>query len=78
MNLKQQKFKISHSQLEKIIDEWILNERNRKILKRKLLDEITFDNLAEESELSVRQTQYIVHDGREEIKKHIKKNLTDS
>lgn len=72
--MKQKEFGIGYSQLEKIIDEWILNERNRKILKRKLLDKVTFDNLAEESSLSVRQTQYIVHDGREEIKKHIRKN----
>lgn len=38
-------------------------ERNRKILKRRILDGICYEPLAEEFDLSVRQTQNIVYDG---------------
>ena len=55
---------ISRSQLEALIDEWILGkdaERNRKILKRRLIDGITFEQLAEEFDLSVQRTKAIVY-----------------
>lgn len=71
MKIKCKDFNLSYSQWENLIDEWILDERNRKILKRKLLDNITFENLAEEMEMSARQIQYIVHDGLKEIIRHI-------
>lgn len=38
-------------------------ERNRKILKRRLVDGICYDKLAEEFDLSVRQTQNIIYKG---------------
>ena len=57
---------LSVSQLQYLIDEWIKSERDRKILKRRLIDGITFEKLAEEFELSVRQTKNIVY--KSEIK----------
>ena len=36
-------------------------ERNRKILKRRLIDGIYYDPLSEEFDLSIRQTQNIVY-----------------
>ena len=42
---------ISRSELEAAIDEWILNERDRKILKRRLLDGIIFESLYFEFDL---------------------------
>ncbi len=62
---------IPRSTREYLIDEWILSERNRKILKRKLVDKITYENLAEEVDMSVRQIQYIVDSGLEKISRHI-------
>lgn len=62
---------IPRSTREHLIDEWILSERNRKILKRKLIDKITYENLAEEVDMSVRQIQYIVDSGLEKINRHI-------
>ena len=64
-------YNYSYSEWEHIIDEWIFNERNRAILKRKLLDGITFENLAEEKEMSVREVQYIVKDGLTVLIRHI-------
>lgn len=51
----------SRTQIEFEIDEWILNERNRKILKRRLLDGITYEQLALEFDMSVRQIKNIVY-----------------
>ena len=57
---------LSVSQLRDLIDEWIFSERDRDILKRRLLDGITYERIAEEFNLSVRQTKNIVY--RSEIK----------
>ena len=64
----------SRSQLDAVIDEWLIGnhaERNRKILKRRLFDGITFEALAEEFEMSPRQVRTIVHKCEEKIYKHL-------
>lgn len=53
--------KVSTSELSYLIDEWIFSERNRKIVKRKMIDGITFEKLAEEFDLSVQQVKSIVY-----------------
>ena len=58
--MKAETFDMSRSQLEKLINEWILSERDRAIFKRRILDGITFERLAEEFDLSVRQVKNIV------------------
>jgi len=65
---------ISRSEVENAIDEWIIGnnaERNRAILKRRLIDGITFEKLAEEFDLSVRCTKTIVYKGKVQIFRHI-------
>ena len=62
---------VSVSQLTTLIDSWVLNDRNRRILKRRLIDGIRFEPLAEEFELSVRQVKNIVYKEQEHIFKHI-------
>lgn len=42
-------------------------ERNRKILKRRLIDGICYEPLAEEFNLSVRQTQNIIYNGMNKL-----------
>jgi DNA-directed RNA polymerase sigma subunit (sigma70/sigma32) len=49
------------TQLNNLIDEWILNERGRNILKRRMLDGITYEKLAEEFDLSVTQIKNICY-----------------
>lgn len=58
---------IPASEIERLINEWILNERNRAILKRRLIDGICYEPLAEEFDLSVRQVKQIVYKGEERI-----------
>lgn len=63
---------ISNSELEALIDNWVRGERNRKILKRRLIDEIIFEDLSFEFDLSVRQTKRIVYREQERIFKKLK------
>lgn len=62
---------LPRSEVEKLIDEWIWSERDRAILKRRLLDGIIYEKLAEEFDLSVRHIKKIVYDCEERIFKHI-------
>lgn len=57
----------SNSEIEKVIDEYVHNARNRAILKRRLIDGICFEPLAEEFELSVRQVKNIVYKEEQHI-----------
>lgn len=59
------------SQISELIDEWIRSERDRQILKRRLLDGVTFDNLAEEFDLSVRHIKTIVYKAENRIFSHM-------
>lgn len=65
---------LSRSQLTLLIDEWIVGkngERNRAILKRRLIDGLTYEQIAEEFDLSVRQTKTIIYKEEQRLIKHI-------
>ena len=67
--------KLSRSEMESLIDEWIIGrnaQRDRQIIKRRLIDGICFEPLAEEFELSVRQVKNIVYKSERIIFSHIK------
>ena len=51
---------LSNIELAALIDEWIRGERDRAIMKRRLIDCICFEPLAEEFDLSTRRTYEIV------------------
>ena len=63
---------LTNGQLALLIDEWIRNKRNREILKRRLIDGICFEPLAEEFGLSVRQTKNIVYKSQDILFRRIK------
>ena len=60
---------------EALIDQWVHNEVDRKMLKRKYLDGICFEPLAEEFELSVQHTRTIVDNAKSKIEKILKKSV---
>lgn len=62
---------LSTSEWAHLIDEWIFSERDRNIMKRRLLDGICFEPLAEEFDLSVRQVKNIVYKNTEKLVKHL-------
>lgn len=63
---------LSRSEIEKLINEWIFHERDRAILKRRLLDGVTYEKLAEEFDLSVRQVKNIVYKQQDRLFSHVK------
>lgn len=72
-----EKYKVREIQRDKVeyaIYQWIIGqnaERNRAIVSRKLFDGITFEKLAEEFGLSVRQTKSIVYRCYDIVFRHI-------
>lgn len=59
---------ISNSHLSALIDEWIKNERNRKLMKRRLIDGITLEKIAEEFDISVTRTRQIIAEAENLLK----------
>ena len=62
---------ISNSEIEHLINEWVHSERDRKILKRRLIDGICYEPLADEMDMSVRQTKNIVAKAEAKLFKHL-------
>ena len=62
---------LSRSEIDHLIDEWILNERDRNIVKRRMLDGICFEPLAEEFELSTQSVKNIVYKALDKLYRHI-------
>ena len=61
----------TNSQIAAVIDEHIHKKRDRELLKRRYIDGFTFEELAEEFDLSVRQTKTIVYSAECVIFAHI-------
>ena len=61
----------SKEEWEKLIDNWIHNEVDRMMLKRRLLDGICFEPLAEEFNLSTVQCQARVNKAKKQLFKNI-------
>jgi len=68
-------FDYSRSELEFMIDEWVIcrknAKRNRDILKRALLDGESQESIAEYFGLSTRQVQNIIYKTKEMLFKHL-------
>lgn len=65
---------ISRKELEALIDDWIVGihaERDRAILKRRLVDGVIYENLADEFCLSVRQVKNIIYKRQEILFRHM-------
>ena len=62
---------LCRSEIEKLIDEWIFHERNRYIVKRRVLDGKTYEQLAEEFELSTQQVKTIIYKCQNVLLRHI-------
>lgn len=64
----------SRSDIERVIHEWIngaKGDRNRQLVSRRLFDGLTFEELAEEFDLSPKQARNIFHKCEDIIFKHI-------
>lgn len=61
----------SRKEWEDLIDEWVHNEVDRKMLKRRLLDGICLEPLAEEFNISTVQCQSRVQKAKKQLFKNI-------
>lgn len=64
----------SRSELTTAINEWIVGknaQRDRMILKSRLIDGLTFDALAELYDMSPRQIKRIVYKSQETLFRHL-------
>lgn len=52
---------LPNSEIDHIISEHIHSERDRRIMRMKLIDGLTYERIAEIVDMSSRQIQYIVH-----------------
>ena len=63
----------TNSQIQQIIREYVHSLRDRVILKKRLIDGMSYSAIALEMELSERQIKNIVYKGENLIFKHIPK-----
>lgn len=62
---------ISVSKMSALIEEWIYNERNRAIMKRRFCDGIIYAQIAEEFDMSERQIKRICYENFEKLINHM-------
>jgi DNA-directed RNA polymerase specialized sigma24 family protein len=63
-----------NSDIANLIDEYVHSERDRAILKRRYIDGICYEPLAEEFDLSVRQIKNIVYKHETILLKELKRH----
>lgn len=61
------RYDYTRAQVLDMIDSFIFHERNRQILKRRLLDGVRYEDLAYEFDLSVNQVKTICYTGIQKI-----------
>lgn len=61
----------SNSQIDAAINEWIHNERDRRILHLKLVDGMTYERIAEIMDMSPKRIQAIVYAAEHKLYKHL-------
>ena len=62
---------IPRSEWEYLIDEWIFNEQHRQMLKRNLLDGKTYEQIAEQFDMSSRQVARLIPKLQNNLFKHM-------
>ena len=60
----------TNSEIRALIDEYIHNERDRAILKRRLIDGLVYEKLAEEFDMSVNQIRRIIYKTQDIVFRH--------
>lgn len=61
----------TNTEIKHLIDEYLHSERHREIMKRRLIDGLTYAELAEEFNYSTRQMQRIVYKLQNELFKRL-------
>lgn len=53
--------RMSNTDIINLVDDWCHSERNRNIMKRRFVDGVSYEKLAYEFDMSVRQIENIIH-----------------
>lgn len=61
---------LSRSEISVLISEWVFNKRDREIMSDKMLDGLTYDELADKYCLSPQRLKVIVKMNKERILSH--------
>lgn len=61
----------TNSEMEKLIDEHIHSERDRALLKRRLIDGICFEPLSEEFGISPRHCKTLIYKGIDKLSRYM-------
>ena len=71
MRINIERYNLSRSELQYLIDQWIFNERHRMILSDRLFNGTTYERLAEKYGLSTQQVKNIVYKAMDRLEKHL-------
>ena len=71
MRINIERYNLSMSELQYLIDQWIFNERHRLILADRLFNGTTYERLAEKYDLSTQQVKNIVYKSMDSLEKHL-------
>ena len=71
MRINIERYNLSRSELQYLIDQWIFNDRHRIILADRLFNGTTYERLAEKYDLSTQQVKTIVYKAMDRLEKHL-------
>ena len=71
MRINIERYNLSRSELQYLIDQWIFNERHRIIVTDRLFNGTTYERLAEKYGLSTQQVKNIVYKAMDRLEKHL-------
>ena len=71
MRKNTERYNLSRAELQRLIDQWIFNERHRIILSDRLFNGTTYERLAEKYDLSTQQVKNIVYKAMDRLEKHL-------
>lgn len=71
MRINIERYNLPRSEIQYLIDQWIFNERDRAILRRRLFDGVLFEDLADEFCLSTVQVKTIFYRAMDRLEKHL-------
>ena len=71
MRKNTERYNLSRSELQYLIDQWIFNEQHRLILADRLFNGTTYERLAEKYDISTQQVKNIVYKAMDMLEKHL-------
>ena len=71
MRKNTERYNLSRSELQYLIDQWIFNERDRLIVADRLFRSATYEQLEEKYDMSDRQIKNIVYKAIDRLERHM-------